>query len=69
MEVARGRVRALKTQSERWEMDWVVNAAGPWARGVGAMVGVEVPVDPVKRQYFITKPSGKWERPCQDRQQ
>ena len=56
MEVARGRVRALKTQSERWEMDWVVNAAGPWARGVGAMAGVEVPVDPVKRQYFITKP-------------
>ncbi len=58
MEVDGGRVRALRTEDDRWEMDWVVNAAGPWARGVGAMAGVDVPVDPVKRQYFITKPLG-----------
>ena len=58
MEVDGGRVRALRTEDDRWEMDWVVNAAGPWARGVGAMAGVDIPVDPVKRQYFITKPLG-----------
>ena len=56
MEVGGGRVRSLRTRDDRWETEWVVNAAGPWARGVGAMAGVEVPVDPVKRQYFITKP-------------
>ena len=56
MEVEAGRVRAVRTESERWEVDWVVNASGPWARGVAAMAGVEVPVDPVRRQYFITKP-------------
>lgn len=56
VEVDGGRVRALRTGDDRWELDWVVNAAGPWARSVGALAGVEVPVDPVKRQYFITKP-------------
>lgn len=56
MEVTHGRVVALVAGGERWETGWVVNAAGPWARQVGAMAGVEVPVDPVRRQYFITKP-------------
>ncbi len=56
MEIEGRRVRAVTTLDDRWELDWVVNAAGPWARSVGAMAGLEVPVDPVKRQYFITKP-------------
>ena len=33
-----------------------MNAAGPWAKGVGEMAGVNVPVEPVRRQYFITQP-------------
>ena len=56
MEIEGRRVRAVTTLDDRWELDWVVNAAGPWARSVGAMAGLEVPVDPVKRQYFITTP-------------
>lgn len=32
----------------------VVNCAGQWARQVGAMAGVVVPLQPVKHQYIVT---------------
>ncbi len=35
--------------------DKVVNCAGQWARQVGAMAGVNVPLQPVKHQYIITE--------------
>ena len=41
---------------ERWECEWLVNAAGPWAGQVGALLGVDVPVSPVRRQFFTTEP-------------
>ncbi len=56
VEVAGGRVRTIIAGGERWETQWVVNAAGPWAKGVGEMAGVNVPVEPVRRQYFLTQP-------------
>ncbi len=31
----------------------VVNAAGPWARAVGAMAGVDIPVDACRRTVFV----------------
>jgi sarcosine oxidase subunit beta len=34
----------------------VVCAAGPWSRRVGAMVGVELPVEPLRRQIAVTAP-------------
>ncbi len=34
----------------------VVDAAGAWARAVGALAGVEVPVAPVRHQLLITRP-------------
>ena len=34
----------------------VVCAAGAWSRSVGAMVGVDLPVDPVRRQVVVTEP-------------
>jgi sarcosine oxidase subunit beta len=34
----------------------VVNAAGPWAGVVGEMVGVPIPVAPVRRQIAVTGP-------------
>ena len=56
IEVAHGRARAVVANGERWEAQWVVNGAGPWAKSVGEMAGVDVPVEPVRRQYFITQP-------------
>ncbi|MXN45450.1 FAD-dependent oxidoreductase [Shinella kummerowiae] len=35
--------------------DKVVNCAGQWARQVGAMAGINVPLQPVKHQYIITE--------------
>ena len=43
---------------ERWECGHLVNAAGPWAQEVGALLGIGVPVEPVRRQFFTTQPLG-----------
>lgn len=34
---------------------WVVNAAGLWAREVAAMAGLELPLIPTEHQYFVTE--------------
>ncbi len=49
---------ALTAGGERWECAWLVNAAGPWAGQVGALLDVNVPVSPARRQFFTTKPLG-----------
>src|SRR5690606_40693785 len=36
--------------------DLVVNCAGQWARQVGALAGVLVPLQSVKHQYIVTEP-------------
>jgi len=36
------------------EADVVVNAAGLWAREVGRMAGVELPILPIEHQYIVT---------------
>jgi len=40
----------LTTSRETIECDLVVNAAGPWAARVGRLLGVAVPLQPVRRQ-------------------
>ena len=34
---------------------WVINAAGLWAREVAAMVGLSLPLIPTEHQYFVTE--------------
>lgn len=65
VEVAGGRVRAVETTRGRLECEVVVDAAGPWARRVGAMAGIEVPVDPLRRHIFLAQPAGggSWDDP------
>lgn len=48
------RVVAVETPDERIETEWVINAAGPQAASIGALIGVDVPVVPLKRQVFTT---------------
>ena len=50
-----GRITAVKTTQGEIACDKVVNCAGQWARQVGAMAGVSVPLQPVKHQYIITE--------------
>jgi sarcosine oxidase subunit beta len=51
--VESGRVRAVETTRGTIETPVVVNAAGPHARRIGKMAGVDVPVDPFRRHIFI----------------
>src|SRR5437588_5364480 len=49
----RGRVARVETTRGRIDTPVVVNAAGPYARAIGRMAGVDVPVDPYRRHIFI----------------
>ncbi len=51
--VEAGRVRGVETTRGRVDAPVVVNAAGPYARNVGRLAGVDVPVDPYRRHIFI----------------
>jgi sarcosine oxidase, subunit beta len=45
----------VRTSTSRIETACVVNAAGPWAREIGAMAGVDVPVQPYRREIFVSE--------------
>lgn len=49
------RIVAVMTDKGRIACEKVVNCAGQWARQVGAMAGIEVPLQPVKHQYIVTE--------------
>ncbi len=51
-----GRIRGVKTSEGEMATPIVVNAAGPWAARIGEMVGIEIPVVPVRRQIAVTTP-------------
>lgn len=53
-----GRIRAVDTSRGPISTPIVVNAAGPHARQIGRMTGVDVPVDPYRRHIFIAQPPG-----------
>jgi glycine cleavage system T protein len=54
-EMKDGRILKVKTDQGDVACDKVVNCAGQWARQVGAMAGINVPLQPVKHQYIITE--------------
>jgi sarcosine oxidase subunit beta len=58
IEVAGGRVRKVVTNKGVIETPVVVNAAGPWARPVGEMVGVTLPLFTQRHQILVTEPAG-----------
>jgi len=61
--VLRNRVTALSPRGQEWDVvteqgtiraEHVVIAAGLWAREVGRMAGVYLPLHPMEHQYFVT---------------
>jgi len=50
-----GRVSSVETTHGPIATRTVVNAAGPYARQIGRMAGVDVPVDPYRRHIFIAQ--------------
>lgn len=51
-----GRVSAVETTRGAISTRAVINAAGPYARDIGAMAGLDIPVLPYRRHIFITEP-------------
>ena len=49
------RITHVETDQGVIACDKVVNCGGMWARQVGAMAGVTVPLHPVKHQYIVTE--------------
>jgi sarcosine oxidase subunit beta len=54
----------VETTRGRIETPVVVNAAGPYARAIGRMAWVDVPVDPVRRHIFIAQGPAGWRVPA-----
>jgi len=59
------RVTGIEREGDRWRVETsegeiraevVVNAAGQWAKAVGQLVGLELPIVPVEHHYLITEP-------------
>ncbi len=48
------RITHVRTSQGEIACEKVVNCGGMWARQIGAMAGVAVPLHPVKHQYIIT---------------
>ncbi len=61
-----GQVAEVRTSQGNIATPMVVNAAGPWAKSIGRMLGVDVPVEPERRHIFIATPStgGSWDDPA-----
>jgi sarcosine dehydrogenase len=54
-DITDGRITTVKTTDGDIACEKVVNCAGQWARQVGDMAGINVPLQPVKHQYIITE--------------
>ena len=56
---AGGRVTAVETNTGEIATGTVVNAAGPWAKEIGTMAGLAVPIEPLRRHIFVADPPGE----------
>jgi sarcosine oxidase subunit beta len=54
--VERDRVTGVRAPQGEVSAPLVIIAAGPQTRAVGAMAGVDLPIDPYRRMSFITEP-------------
>jgi 4-methylaminobutanoate oxidase (formaldehyde-forming) len=51
-----GRVTGVRTEAGDIRAEFVVNCAGMWAREVGRMAGVDVPLQAAEHYYLISEP-------------
>ena len=56
IDVVDGRVSAVQTEQGKVRCDYVVNCGGQWAKQIGRMAGVSVPLQSVQHQYLVTEP-------------
>lgn len=58
IDVEGGEITGVTTSAGHVRANAVVNCAGAWSPTVGAMVGLDLPVRPLKRELLITEPLG-----------
>jgi sarcosine oxidase subunit beta len=56
IDTAGDRIEAVRTTHHTVRTDTVICAAGAWSRACGDLVGVELPVTPLRRQVLFTEP-------------
>jgi sarcosine oxidase subunit beta len=56
IEIVDGRIAGVRTKDDVIATKNVVIAAGPWSAGIGEMVGVDIPIEPIRRQIAVTGP-------------
>ena len=63
IEAGGGEITAVRTSRGRIRTSAVVCAAGAWSAAVGRMAGVDLPVEPLRRQIVFTEPIPDLPRP------
>lgn len=56
IEVEGGEIRSVQTDRGEIQTSTAICCAGAWSRQVGEMVGVDLPVEPLRRQILFTEP-------------
>ena len=54
-ELENNKVRKVRTSLGSVETETVVNACGPWSTFLGNVIDLEIPVFPLRRQWFVTE--------------
>ncbi len=54
-ELENNKVRKVRTSLGSVETETVVNACGPWSTFMGNVIDLEIPVSPLRRQWFVTE--------------
>lgn len=52
----------VQTNAGDFEAEFMVNCCGPFARELAHMIGVDLPVDAIRRQVVVTGPEHTWPR-------
>ena len=55
VEVINGKVQSVTVNDGKIHCNTVVNAAGAWAKEIGNMVGLSLPIEPVKGQVLLSE--------------
>ena len=55
IDVSNNQVRKVQTSLGTIETKTVVNACGPWSASLGKEIGLEIPVFPLRRQWFVSE--------------
>lgn len=53
--IEKNRVQKVETSLGTVETETVVNACGPWSTIIGNGIGLEIPVFPLRRQWFVSE--------------